>query len=191
MLVMCVALASSDPVRAQTFDLATLMQRMAQRKSGQARFTEERIVSGIDSPLTASGVLSYAAPDRFTRQTLQPTQETMAVQGRALLLKRSGRTRQMDMDTVPELAALLDALRATLTGDSALLHRHFTVSLSGNDAQWTLRLLPADERLARQVQQIELVGQGADLRSIELRLTGGDRSLMLIEPLSPLAPAPR
>ena len=31
----------------------------------------------------------------------------------------------------------------------------------------------------------------ADLRSIELRLTGGDRSLMLIEPLSPLAPAPR
>jgi hypothetical protein len=46
-----------------------------------------------------------------------------------------------------------------------------------------LRLLPLDERLARQVRQIELVGQAADLRSIELQLTGGDRSLMLMEPL--------
>jgi hypothetical protein len=45
------ASASSLTAHAQAFDLKALMQRMAQRKSGEARFTEERIVSGIDSPL--------------------------------------------------------------------------------------------------------------------------------------------
>lgn len=177
------------PARAQALDLKTLMQRMAQRKSGESRFTEERIVSGIDSPLTASGKLSFTAPDRFARHTLQPTQESMEVKGRMLLLKRGNRTRQLEMDTVPEVAALLDAMRATLTGDDALLQKHFRTTLSGNDAKWVLRLLPIDERLARQVQQIELVGQASDLRSIELRLTGGDRSLMLLEPL--VTPAAR
>ena len=177
------ASASSLTAHAQTFDLKTLMQRMAQRKSGEARFTEERSVSGIDGPLTASGTLSFAAPDRFARHTLHPTKESMEVQGRTLLIKRGNRTRQMDMDAVPELAALLDALRATLTGDTGLLQRHFRTELSGTDGKWVLRLLPLDERLARQVRQIELVGQAADLRSIELQLNGGDRSLMLVEPL--------
>ena len=169
---------------AQAFDLKTLMQRMAQRKSGQARFTEERTVSGIDGPLLASGTLSFAAPDRFARNTLQPTRESMEVQGRTLVLRRGGRTRQLEMDAVPEVGALLDALRATLTGDAALLGRYFRTDLSGGDAQWVLRLTPTDDRLARQVRQIELVGQGGDLRSILLQLSNGDRSLMLLEPVA-------
>lgn len=170
--------------RAQALTLQTLMQRMAQRKSGQARFTEERTVSGIDGPLLASGTLSFVAPDRFARHTLQPTRESMELQGRTLLLKRGGRTRQLEMDAVPEVAALLDAMRATLTGDAALLSRYFKPQLSGDDAKWVLRLNPVDERLARQVRQIELVGQAGDLRSILLQLSNGDRSLMLLEPLA-------
>lgn len=177
------ACAAVGPAAAQAFDLKALMQRMAQRSAGEARFTEERTVSGIDGPLYASGTLSFSAPDRFARHTLQPTRESMEVQGRTLLLKRGGRTRQMEMDVVPEVAALLDAMRATLTGDVALLHKHFRTELSGSFAKWVLRLLPLDARLALQVQQIELVGQAADLRSIELRLNGGDRSLMLLEPV--------
>ena len=181
--------ACAAPARAQSLDLKTLMQRLAQRKAGTARFTEERIVSGFDSPLLSSGTLSFAAPDRFARHTLHPTRESMEVQGRTLLLRRGNRTRQMEMDVVPELGALLEAMRATLTGDTALLQKHFRTQLSGNDAKWVLRLLPVDDKLARQVQQIEIVGQGADLRSIELRLSGGDRSLMLIEPLVVTTPS--
>lgn len=185
-LLLAVAVA---PLQAQAFDLKALMQRMAQRKAGEARFTEERTVKGIDGPLLASGTLSFSAPDRFARHTLHPTKESMEVQGRTLLLKRGTRTRQMEMDMVPEVGALLDAMRATLTGDAALLQKHFATELTGNDAKWVLRLKPRDERLARQVQQIELVGQAADLRSIELQMAGGDRSLMLLEPVQ--APAPR
>lgn len=188
-LIVLPAWAAGLPARAAEFDLKTLMARMAQRKSGQARFSEERSVAGLDGPLLSSGTLSFSAPDRFARHTLQPRPESMELDGRLLILRRGGRTRQMELDAVPEVAALLEAMRATLTGDAALLARHFRTQLSGNDAKWVLQLQPLDERLARQVRNVELVGQAGDLRSIELRLANGDRSLMLIDPLGPAAPA--
>lgn len=164
-------------------DLPAVMALLAQRKSGQARFTEERVVSGFDSPLRSSGTLSFQAPDRFTRQTLEPRAESMEVNGNQLVLQRGGRTRTMALDAVPELAALVDAIRGTLGGDATLLKKHFRTDISGSDAQWVLALTPLDKRLAEQVPGIEIVGQNGDLRSVELRLRGGDRSLMLIDPL--------
>lgn len=164
-------------------DLPGVMAQLAQRKSGQARFTEERSVSGFDSPLRSSGTLSFQAPDRFTRQTLEPRAESMEVAGNQLVLQRGGRTRTMALDAIPELAALVDAIRGTLSGDATLLKKHFRIEVSGSDAKWVIALVPLDTRLADQVSGIEIVGQAGDLRSVELRLRGGDRSLMLIEPL--------
>jgi hypothetical protein len=40
-----------------------------------------------------------------------------------------------------------------------------------------------DARLAGQVSKLEITGENADVRGIELRLTGGDRSVMTLEPL--------
>lgn len=179
-------LAALPAAPAFGFDLPAVMALLAQRKSGQARFTEERVVTGFDSPLRSSGLLSFQAPDRFTRQTLEPRAETMEVAGNQLVLQRGGRTRTMALDAVPELAALADALRGTLSGDATLLRRHFRIELTGTAAKWVIALAPLDTRLADQVSGIEIVGQNGDLRSVELRLRGGDRSLMLIEPLKAL-----
>lgn len=171
------------PARANALDLAALMGLLAQRRSGEARFTEERFVASIDSPLRSSGVLTFAAPDRFARHTLEPRPESMEVAGNQLTLRRGGRTRQMAIDAVPELGALLEAVRGTLNGDAALLRRHFRVQVGGNSSLWTLSLEPLDRALASQVRAVQIAGQGGDMRSVELNLAGGDRSLMLIEPL--------
>lgn len=183
--------ASPALARAQAGELDALMKRMAARRGGSSRYTEERSVGGLDSPLYSSGTLSFQAPDRFAKHTLQPTRESLEVQGRTLLIRRGNRTRQMDMDSVPEVAALLEAMRATLTGDAALLRRHFHAALSGNASRWVLRLEPVDERLARQIRHIEIVGAAADIRSILLLLASGDRSLMQMEPLVESAAPPR
>ena len=61
------SLALVVSVPAWALDLATLTGLLAQRKGGEARFTEERFVSGIDGPLRAAGVLSFAAPDQIGR----------------------------------------------------------------------------------------------------------------------------
>lgn len=182
--VLLLAAALPRPAAAQAFDLAALMALLAQRKSAEARFTEERTVSSLDSPLQSSGTLSFAAPDRFTRVTLEPRAESMEVQGNTAVLKRGGRTRTLALDTIPELAALVDAVRGTLSGNAATLQRHFKVEVSGSAARWQLALVPIESRLANQVSRIEIVGQRSDVRSIDLRLSGGDRSLMLVEPIA-------
>jgi hypothetical protein len=175
-------------LRAQTksaaIDLPALMAVLAQRKSGEARFTEERTVSTLEYPLRASGRLSFQSPDRFARYTEEPTTESMEVQGNQVVLRRGTRTRQMALDAAPELAALADAMRGTLNGDAQALQRHFRVQVSGSAARWVLLLTPVDARLARSVQQLEIAGLGPDVRSIDLRLVGGDRSLMSVEPLA-------
>ncbi|MFG6412866.1 LolA-related protein [Roseateles sp. DC23W] len=175
---------------ANSFDLSALMAVLSQRKSGEARFTEERTVSTLDYPLRASGRLTFQAPDRFARFTEEPTTESMEVQANQVLLKRGKRTRQMNLDAVPELAALAEAMRGTLGGDAAALQRHFRAQVSGNAARWVLRLTPLDSRLAHTVQQLEIAGLGADVRTLDLRLAGGDRSLMMVEPVAPGAASP-
>ena len=166
------------------FDLATLTALLATRKTAQARFSEERFVSGFEGPLRASGTLSFTAPERFERHTLEPLDETMSVDGNTVTLKRGARSRQLALDAVPELTALVEAVRGTLNGDQATLLKHFKARVEGGTALWTLTLTPRDGRVARQVRELKIAGQGADLRSVELWLAGGDRSVMSIEPSS-------
>lgn len=182
--VLLLALACGTAPAWAAFDLAALMAQLAHRTGGEARFTEERTVTTLDTPLRASGRLSFRAPDRFARYTEEPRAESMEVQGNNVVLKRGTRTRQMALDAIPELAALADAMRGTLNGDAAALQRHFRADVAGAPARWVLTLTPTDSRLARSVEQLQIAGLGSDVRSIDLRLAGGDRSLMLVEPLT-------
>ena len=179
-----VALWFATPVFA-AFDLNALTAMLAQKKTAQARFTEERFVSGIDGPLRASGTLSFKAPDRFERRTLVPQAESMVVDGNTLVLQRGGRSRQMALDAVPEVTALVEAVRGTFNGNAQTLQQHFNTRVEGSAERWTLTLTPRGGRLAGQVREVQIAGLGADLRSVALWLAGGDHSLMLIEPISP------
>ena len=125
---------------AWAFDLPELMGLLSRQKQAEARFVEQRYVRGFDGPLQASGTLSFTAPDQLVRRTTSPRPETMAVDGNNLTLTRSGRTRSMTLDSVPELLGLVEAMRATLAGNSSVLTRYFKPRLDGTAAQWTLDL---------------------------------------------------
>lgn len=166
------------------FDLPDLMGLLAQHRSGEARFTEQREVANLDAPLTSSGTLSFEAPDRFVRRTLQPRVETMAVEGNTLTLTRGGKSRQFTLDAAPEAVAIVEAVRGTLTGNAAALQRHFRTRLSGPAERWSLLLEPLDTRLAHQVREIRLDGQRGELRGVTVEMRDGDRSVMQVEPLT-------
>lgn len=165
------------------FSLPELMGLLAERRSGEARFTEERQVTNLDAPLVSSGTLSFEAPDRFVRRTLKPRVETMAVEGNTLTLTRAGKSRQFALDAAPEMVAIVEAVRGTLTGNAGSLQRHFRTRVSGQAAQWSLLLEPLDTRLAHQVREIRLDGERGDLRTVVIEMRDGDRSSMQIEPL--------
>lgn len=172
------------------FEFTELMALLGARRSGEARFVEQRQVQGFDAPLRSSGVLSFEAPDRFTRRQLEPRAETMSVQGNAVSLTRNGRTRSMTLDSAPEMTAIVEALRGTLTGDAATLKRHFKPALSGAREQWTLELAPIEPQVAASVRGVRIVGRRGELATVEIDLASGDRSTMTIEPVPRAASAP-
>jgi outer membrane lipoprotein-sorting protein len=169
---------------AWALELPELMGLLAQTKAGEARFVEKRQVQGLARPLQSSGTLSFTAPGRFSRQTLEPKPESMVVDGDQVSLTRNGRTRQMALDAVPELALTVKAIRGTLTGDGATLRQAFKLTLLGNAAQWTLQMEPQDARLAAQISYIVVSGRRGEVRGMEMQMADGDRSVMSIEPLA-------
>ncbi|MEJ7686516.1 MAG: LolA-related protein [Variovorax sp.] len=181
-LLVSLVLLTSAATPAWAFDLPELMGLLAQQKSGEARFTEQRFVRGLEGPLDSSGVMSFSAPDRLTRRTLSPRPETMVVEGNTLTLSRSGRTRTMTLDSMPELLGMVEAMRSTLGGNTQTLQRYFRTTVSGSPTKWTLGLVPVDERLAAQLRSVGISGRGGEVLGVEMEFIGGDRSVMTITP---------
>jgi outer membrane lipoprotein-sorting protein len=191
--VCLLALACAAVPALAAFGFDELMTTLAQRKAGDVRFAEERIVSGLDQPLRYTGTMSFIAPDRLERQTLTPRRESLVVDGNEVTLQRGERVRRMTLDSMPELAALVAALRGTLSGDGSVLRRYFKPTVDGSAARWTLSLVPLDLRLLGVVRLLRIDGMQADVRVVELQLADGDRSVTTIEPATaskPRAPTP-
>jgi len=169
---------------ASALELTEVTELLAQTRSGEARFVEQRQVQGLGRPLQASGTLSFTAPSRFERRTLEPRHETMVVDGNQVTLTRAGRSRQMALDAIPEMALMVQALRGTLNGDAAALRHWFKPTLNGSTSQWTLQLEPQDVRLATQFSYITVAGRRGELRSVEIQMADGDRTVMTIEPIA-------
>lgn len=183
-LLLLLASLAAAPVWAEpAFDLAALMQSLAQVKAGEATFTEKRTSSLLDRPLELSGRLSFEAPDTFIRETLKPRQERMAVVGNQMTMSLGSRSRTVPVDSVAEASIIIEAMRGTLTGNRESLEKHFTVSVTGTSQRWFLELVPREPRLREQISMVRLHGQHAVVREVTIAMTDGDRSVMTIEPI--------
>lgn len=181
--LLAVGFAVAAPVRAAGFDLQALMQQLAQVRSGQAVFEEDRRVQQLDQTIRSSGRLSFIAPDTFVRETLKPRHERMAVVGNQLTLSRGERSRTTMLDSVPEAVVIVEAIRGTLTGNRATLERYFDTNLQGSPEQWQLELVPRDPRLRGQVSYLRVSGRQNQVREVRMTMADGDTSVMRIAPV--------
>lgn len=173
------------PAWAETpFDLAALTRLLASLPTGEARFTEVRQVAVLDRELRSSGGLSFSAPDTFIRETLLPRPETIAVVGNTMTVKRGKRTRTMPLDSLPEAAVLIEAVRGTLTGNRAAIEAHFTAEVGGTAPAWTLTLAPREAAVRQLVTTVRISGSEAAVREVRIAMADGDTSVMTITPLT-------
>ena len=169
--------------RAQSaFDLVQLMQLLAQVKAGDAVFTEKRSVAMLERTLESSGRLSFEAPDTFVRETLKPRQERLAVVGNVVTMSLGTRSRTVPLDSVPEAAVIVEAIRGTLTGNRDAIERNFSANVTGAPARWALELVPRVPRLRELVTSVRVSGQQALVREVVVAMADGDRSVMSITP---------
>jgi len=163
------------------FDLPQLMQTLSQVSAGEATFTERRSVAMLDHPLEFSGRLSFEAPDTFVRETLKPRPERLAVVGNNLTMSQGGRSRTVTLDSVPQAAVIVEAIRGTLTGNRDALERRFTATVGGSAPHWSLELVPREAQLRDVVSSIRLTGRHSLVREVTVTMSDGDKSVMTIE----------
>ena len=182
--LLALGLTALGCARAAGFDLPALMQQLSQARSGEAVFVEDRRVQQLDQTLRSSGRLSFTAPDTFVRETLKPRHERMAVVGNQLTLSRGNRSQTTMLDSIPEAAVIVEAIRGTLTGNRESLERYFDTSVQGSAEQWQLELVPREARLRGQVTYLRLSGRQGQVREVRMTLADGDTSVMRIEPVA-------
>lgn len=163
------------------FTLALLARHLAAIPERRARFTEERRFAALDQVLRSEGTLFWRQPDLLEKRTERPEPELLRVAGNRVEMTTPGRAPvTLDLAAQPALRVFVDALRAPLAGDLALLERGFEPMLSGGPAAWTLRLVPRGRQM---LAAIEISGSLAEPREIRLLSGNGDEQRLLIEPL--------
>jgi outer membrane lipoprotein-sorting protein len=156
-----------------------LMQMLGQRKTGTATFIEKKYIAMLDQPLESSGELAFSAPDHLEKRTLKPKPESVVLDGNKLVLERAdGRRMTVSLTDRPEVAAFVESIRATLTGDRTALEHYYTTGIRGSAEQWQLTLTPVQSRMLKVIRQIRIAGQHDQVKSIEFMQADGDHSIM-------------
>jgi hypothetical protein len=166
--------------------LPDLMQLLAQKKSGKATFVEKKYMSILDKPLESSGELSFDAPDRLEKRTLKPRPESMLLDGDKLTLTLyEKRPLNLRLQDHPEVAAVVESIRGTLSGNQAALEKNYAIDLTGVQGKWQLTLTPVQKAVAKIVRQVHIGGADANIKTITFDQVDGDRFEMTIAKVVP------
>ena len=171
----------SPVAQAAPLSIAQLMASLAKSPQGAATFTEKKFISILEQPVESSGELLFIAPARLEKRTLKPRPETMVLDGDILTLERGKRKHVLQLKDYPEVAGMIESIRATLAGDRKALERAYHLALDGDTDRWTLVLIPLDARVGKVIARIRMEGARDVVRSVEILQADGDSSLMTIE----------
>jgi hypothetical protein len=162
--------------------LDRLMSLMAQRRHGEADFSEKKYLSVLKQPLESSGLLIYDAPDHLEQRTTLPRPQSVVLDHGIVTMHIGHRERVLRLADYPQLAPLIDSIRATLAGDRAALERVFQLDFSGTLERWQLRLEPRDAQLTATLKRIDLQGERDAVHQVDVLQSDGDHSVMSITP---------
>ena len=179
---LCLATALAG---AADWNLASLFASLARERPERAAFRETKFLALLDRPLESSGELVFTPPDRLEKRTLLPKPERVVVDRELVTLERAGKRHSLSLRENPAIAVLVDGLRGTLAGDLSALTRTFSVALDGGPARWRIILRPLDPASATLVDRIEIAGGEAQVRTVEIFQSDGDRSLMTLSRVAP------
>jgi len=144
----------------------------------------------LREPLVLHGELEYGGHDRLGKRVEAPFREITTIGNGVVRVEREGRAaREISLDRVPALAALLGGFSALLGGDAATLASRYVLGVKLGADTWTLTLRPRDAELARHLREIVVDGRDREPACFALEETSGDASVLLLGELAavPLA----
>ncbi|MBV8095760.1 MAG: outer membrane lipoprotein carrier protein LolA [Acetobacteraceae bacterium] len=159
------------------------MHQLAEVKERRASFIEEKNLAALSAPVRSTGVLVYRRPSHLEKITIQPEPESLIADGERLTITEGNEPpRVLDLHSQPEIRALVDTVRALLSGDLALLQQYYQLGFSGGYNGWALTLSPVNAAVARFVGSITVEGIRTDILMITTVGPNGDADRMAITP---------
>jgi len=162
--------------------LDRVMALLSQQQHAEADFDERQYLAVLTHPLVSSGLLIYDAPAHLEQRTLHPRRQTMVLDHGTLTVKVGRHRRSVPLADYPQLAPLIDSIRATLAGDRAALEQYFTLQFHGGLDAWQLRLEPREPQRAATISDIQIDGKRSQITEVRVRQRDGDHSVLLIRP---------
>jgi outer membrane lipoprotein-sorting protein len=173
---------AAPPAAAQDLPVHDLMNRLARIPELRATFHEEKRLAALDRPLESEGRLLYLRPGHLEKITTAPRPERLVVDGETLTVSLGDEPPQVvSLEERPDLQALVDAVRGPLSGNLAILRRHYGVRAEGRREAWRLTLQPTDPNVLRLLQSVTIEGAETAIRSIHILQANGDEQRMTIE----------
>jgi hypothetical protein len=161
--------------------LGDLMGRLAAITERHETFREERHFAALDAPVITQGRLIYRRPAHLEKITAAPDPETLVVDGDHLTITSGHDAPQsVRLGRRPEVTALVEAVRGTLSGDLGVLESHYRIRAEGGLSNWHLLLQPKDAALQHVLRDIAIAGQGTGIRDIRITQANGDDQAMSI-----------
>jgi outer membrane lipoprotein-sorting protein len=165
----------------QDWKLPQLMASLQQVQAAKASFVERKFMRILREPLQSSGQLVYVRPDKLQKDTILPKPERLTVEGGQLTIEQQGdKTRQLALQDFPQIWAFVESIRATLAGDLPTLTHFYDVSLQGRRENWTLQLVPKDNKTRALVSMIRISGDNETIRNVKTEEADGDFTSMTI-----------
>ncbi len=159
------------------------MQALASVPARRAQFVEMKSIAALSQPINTTGTLVYRRPSYFAKITAPPHAEQLVVDGDRLWLAEGDQASHViALDSKPQMRALVDAIRGTLSGDLTLLRQWYQVAMTGQLSAWRLTLTPSDPSVASLIRFIVIDGTGATPHTIRTVQANGDESRMTINP---------
>ncbi len=173
---------AAQPEATEPVSLDQLMTTLRRVRHVEARYIERRTLHALRTPIETRGTLRFEAPDELEKAS-DPTPKGAADR---LTIERGGAVPVVLMlDEHPEIGALVDSIRATLSGDGAALRRSFDITLSGSVGHWQLVLRPHAPAQRAVLQWMRVSGYAERVTAIDTQDSDGDRSEMTIVERAP------
>ncbi len=111
---------------------------------------------------------------------LAPAPQEFILQNGTVTLTMNGQTKRFTLSQAPQLAGLVEGVRATLAGDLPALEHYYNLSLSGGPEHWQLLMRPRDPALARMMAWMSITGQDNRITEIDSADAKGGETKMQV-----------
>jgi len=180
--VICTLLLAATGFAATPEQIEAVVRSIDTPRDIPIPFVERRANQLLAEPLTLSGEILFTADGTLSKKVGPPFNESITISARRVEFSRMGKTKRLSLNRRPDIKAFYIGMQALLAGDASALLDSFDVVSTQNADDWSLDLVPREEKLRTFVSRMVIFGRASRVLRVRTEQPGGDWQEMSFDP---------